>query len=321
MELLATGQTVKSKTPNKMSICQQPKLLLLLLLLVLAAAAESKSIAAPQELRQANRVVLELPTINFTRIYNEVPLINFSRLYNRLFNSTKAKPEEDNLKAEEEAVTQGPQLPFASNDIYDPTSGRQLSGQVLNVQIPNQANAQQVFSSIGGYNYGGGGGGVAAGIGFGGGYGYNFPDYAQIYGSSHYNSIPGLQVYQQPGYGYNYANLVTTNAGHGQLYAGLEPYRQWLQQQQQQQLFNAQSALIYDEGLEYEDELESDSDLVTEYASGDDVDDYDDYGDGDELWRQADADSKVKRKKTHNKIKAKSKPAKKKLKQRRSYTN
>lgn len=48
------------------------------------------NVLAQQELRQ-----LELPTINFTRLYNEVPLINLSRLYSRIFNLTREKPVEE----------------------------------------------------------------------------------------------------------------------------------------------------------------------------------------------------------------------------------
>ncbi|TDG48906.1 hypothetical protein AWZ03_004590 [Drosophila navojoa] len=319
-----------------MSVC--PQLQLLLLLLVLVAAADSKSIAAQQELRQAhpnpNRVVLELPTINFTRIYNERPLMQISRLYNRLFNSTKEKPEANNVHKEDEeeaaaaaaaARRQQSRWPYPWNDIYDPVSGRQL-----NVQIPNQANGQQFYGSLGGFNYGAGAvAGLGFGTGTGQGYGFTFPGYPQIFGSGDYNKVPTVQVFEQSGFGIgspsNYYNLIATN--NDQLNDVLAPYQQWVLQQQ---LLSPQPALPYDGGLDYGEELEDvevDNDFGYDKDDDEDedeydLDEYDDYGDGqdedeDELWRQADADSKVKRKKNQNKIKSKSKSGKKKRKQQR----
>lgn len=264
--------------------------------------------------------------------------MHFSRLYNRLFNSTKEKPEENNVSKEdeeEEAAAQREQFrwPYPWNGNYDPISGRQFSSsQVLNVQIPNQANGQQFYGSFGGLSYGGGGAGAAAGLAFGTGtgqgYGFTFPGYPQIFGSSDYNHVPTVQVFEQPGFGIgspsNYYNLIATNAD--QPNDILAPYQQWVQEQQ---LFSPRPALAYDDGLDYGEELE---DVEVEndfgYDKDDDedeyeLDEYDDYGDGedegeDELWRQADGSSKVKRKKNQNKIKSKSKPGKKKRKQQRA---
>lgn len=258
--------------------------------------------------------------------------MHFSRLYNRLFNSTKEKPEESNVSKEDDeeaAAAQREQLrsPYPWNGIYDPISGRQLiSSEVLNVRIPNQANGQQFYGSIGGFGYGG------FGTGIGQGYGFTFPGYPQIYGSSDYNNVPTVQVFEQPGFGIgspsNYYNLIATNDGKGQPNDVLAPYRELLLQQQ---LFSPRPALSYDDGLDYGEELvdvEVENDFGYDKDDDEDeyeLDEYDDYGDEDEgedeLWRQANGGLKVKRKKNQNKSKSKSKSqakqGKKKRKQQR----
>lgn len=335
-----------------MSIRQQ---LELLLLLAITLGTVTDAVWAQQELREAdhNRLVLELPSINFTRIYNEVPLINLGRLYSRLFNTTKEKPVEMTAVKPEEAVGQRQEptaqpvvvLPYPVNGFYDPASEIQRSNQVLNIQIPNQPNGQQLFGGFG-YAYGPGSGSgpgpgpVPAhahvhayghadehGSGSGYGYGYGYPDYSQIYGSSNYNSLPGVQVLPQPSYSsnagfgasnfYNYVNLnneairrgyrrrgyelhnADFNDGRSQLYADFAPYRQWLQRQSQQ-LNAQQQQLAYED---YDEEQEDCLGLANEFDEADDygVDEYADideadYGDGDDLWRQSDAGYKSKTK-------------------------
>lgn len=131
---------------------QNIKLSTLVVIIGLCLGAEK--VLAQQELRQAagltnnNRVVLELPTINFTRLYNEV---NLSRLYSRLFNSTREKPvEQIPLEPEPEPIR--PQKhrnlsPYPYLQLAQPQPQPQLNGYYANPVLATFATQQRTPSS------------------------------------------------------------------------------------------------------------------------------------------------------------------------------
>lgn len=189
---------------------QNIKLSTLVLIIGLCLGAEK--VLAQQELRQAagltnnNRVVLELPTINFTRLYNEV---NLSRLYSRLFNSTREKPvEQIPLEPEPEPIrpqkhrnlSPYPYLQLAQpqlNGYYftnpvlatfatqqrTPSSNVGTGKQVVDVKIPENIDPQKLINFaylraqelVQSYNPG-----YPYGLDYGSGYGAGYvPGYSQ----------------------------------------------------------------------------------------------------------------------------------------------
>lgn len=184
--------------------------MLSILVLIMGLCLGAGRVWAQQELRQVpgtnNRVVLELPTINFTRLYNE---INLSRLYSRLFNSTRSKPMEE-IPLEPEPVR--PQQHTANRNLSPypylqaaqplnayyahpvlptfATQQRTLSSnvgsgkQIVNVDVPSSITPQQLLNFAyqsgqslvqAAYNPGYGSYGPAYATGYAPGYGSGFP--------------------------------------------------------------------------------------------------------------------------------------------------
>ncbi|KAM8711308.1 hypothetical protein ACLKA7_000448 [Drosophila subpalustris] len=139
---------------------------------------------------EPNRVVLELPSINFTRLYNDMNLIN---VYNKLVSSMKGKPSDpavptvsDNdkpLKSEQPIIRQSGIQRIYLNDLI---TGRNPSGQTIDTlrQRPvYRSNPENLYAQ-----------------------------YSQLYGLTSLNSvIPGLNVQQlqypyYSGAGYNFGS-------------------------------------------------------------------------------------------------------------------
>ncbi|KAH8397237.1 hypothetical protein KR215_011108, partial [Drosophila sulfurigaster] len=194
----------------------------LVILLVLATMATAQVGFQARELEN-NKLVVELPTVNFTRLYNALSL---SPLYTKLLNltsktglisaletatDTRTTPEAVNLR--QALLTQTlaasllqnglryrltPQVPtgylggvptLATNTLT--RTGTPTLNNLITGQVPTGVNGLQIY-----------GGNYAPQLGanygtrFGNGYGY--PGVQQIIGLNNLNNIPGLRVQELP---------------------------------------------------------------------------------------------------------------------------
>lgn len=344
-----------------------------ILVVIIGLCLGVENVLAQQELRQ-----LELPTINFTRLYNEVPLINLSRLYSRIFNLTKEKPvEEIPLEPEPQPertqkyiVNQNlrpypylqavqpingyyanPVLPTFATQQRTPGAKDGKGKSVINVDVPSSVTPNQLGNFVlqnsqsllqaayqPGFPYGLGYG-APYGPGYRPGYGSEFgsghrPGYGSGFGSPYGYRTGGLGGPYGPGGFYSLetvlgdflrnlnkdlpgvkVQLVTGNEQNN-LAAGLSNYfgnpsqlnsfggfgsqlnpQMGIYQLLQSQALAEAQAYGEEEGLDYAEEEEGDEFVGDDYG----YDNEDDFGEGQQLWRKADTDSKSKPKANRSK--------------------
>ncbi|KAH8371166.1 hypothetical protein KR093_006364, partial [Drosophila rubida] len=238
----------------------------LVILLVLAALAMAQLYEQARELEN-NKITVELPTVNLTRLYNALSL---NPIYTKLFNTSKSplttalatvtatRTPEETVDLRQAIVTQTVAAPLLQNGIQYTLTPQTVSGyfssvpnvatntvtrtetpslaDLLAAQLPNGINGLQIFGGNFGSqltpNYG-----LRPGTGFG------YPG-SQIIGLNNLNNIPGLRVQELP------YSVLQGNAGlynlynsynnrrreayrrrgshRDQYYSDLAGYRQWL---------------------------------------------------------------------------------------------